>query len=79
MMGSLGLMIFLVYINFVIRGKKRIFNLPPNPSGPSGIGSGAIDSEQSRSFCLSVSGGLFLTGLSSSNTSSMGGCNEFCR
>lgn len=49
-------------------------NLPPNPSGPSGIGSGAIESDTSRSLDFSASGGLFLTGFSSSNTSSTGTC-----
>lgn len=56
----------------MIMAEQNIRYLPPKPNGPSGIGSGAIESEQSRSFALSDSGGLFLTGFSSSNTSSIG-------
>lgn len=48
-------------------------DLPPKPNG-NGIGSGAIDSDTSRSLDLSESGGLFRAGFSSSMISSMGGC-----
>lgn len=49
--------------------------LPPKPSGPSGMGSGAIDSDtsRSRSFPLSDSGGLLRAVFSSSIASSIGG------
>lgn len=55
--------------------KTKNFYLPPKPNG-SGIGSGAIDNETSRSLDLSESGGLFLGGFSSSTISSIGGWKE---
>lgn len=57
--------------------EETLLRIPEKPpKGPRGIGRGAIDSETSRSRPLgsfSVSGGLFLTDLSSSKISSMGG------
>lgn len=52
--------------------------LPDNPpNGPRGIGSGAIERLTSRPLdSFSDSGGLFLADLSSSKTSSTGGCNK---
>lgn len=54
---------------------QSCYNLPPNPSGPNGMGSGAIDKDtsRSRSLLFSESGGLLRANFSSSMISSIGG------